>query len=268
MLFSPVRQDPETLALVRESHRTLNWIDRFVYFDDNSDPESSRLLRGGLIMRIQNEVGRPDYSGHGWTNGLTMRMTNIRNIAIQYFLSSDCTHLFMIDSDVVVNPDLVKHLVSLDLPIVSEVFWSKWNPAQTWLPQVWDIQSCGYFGVERIIRLRDPGIYDVGGLGACTLMRRDALSHPELNYSRIPSLMHVGEDRHFCVRAQVLGIPLHADTQMTPFHVYRIDQLEEAKEWYETGADPSYFREVWLTPAWEEEVKSTVEMVDGSKVML
>lgn len=59
-----------------------------------------------------------------------------------------------------------------------------------------------------------------------------------------------GEDRWFCTRAAAHGIPLVADTVLPPFHVYRPEQLDEAKVWRRGGCDPNYFRERWLTGDW------------------
>lgn len=73
--------------------------------------------------------------------------------------------------------------------------------------------------------LRRPGIYEVGGLGACTLISRRALE-AGANFSKIKNLSLTGEDRHFCVRAAVLGFPLYVDTHLPAYHIYRNKDLE------------------------------------------
>lgn len=54
-------------------------------------------------------------------------------------------------------------------------------------------------------KLREPGVYEVGGLGACTLISQNALQQ-EVNFSKIPNLTFGGEDRHFCIRAAAMGL--------------------------------------------------------------
>ncbi|MCL6593455.1 MAG: glycosyl transferase, partial [Alicyclobacillus sp.] len=74
-------------------------------------------------------------------------------------------------------------------------------------------------------QLRIPGIYEVGGLGACTLIRRSALEKG-VNFSEIPNLSFWGEDRHFCIRAAALGLRLWVDTHVPAYHIYRLDDLD------------------------------------------
>jgi len=78
-------------------------------------------------------------------------------------------------------------------------------------------------------RLRRPGLYPVGGLGACTLISRRAIE-AGVRYQRIPNLTYWGEDRHFCIRAQALGFDLWADTHCPPRHLYRRSGVEQDVE--------------------------------------
>ena len=265
LLFSPVRLDPETLALALQSHQALRApgfeIDR-MYFDDNVDVESSRILNNDPNALIVHDVtGLPgasalehDYRAgdtHQWNQDNIGRVAAIKNKAIEAFLKSDYTHLFFVDSDVILHPDTVAHLLSLDLPIVSEVFWTRWqNEQDVWMPQVWDVHPYAFNSIDNILALRAPGVRQVGGLGACTLIRRDVFE-AGVNFSPVAGLQFEGEDRHFCVRAAAAGFSLHADTSYSPFHVYRKSQLQEATNWYDAGASPDYFRTLWLDDKWE-----------------
>ena len=70
----------------------------------------------------------------------------------------------------------------------------------------------------------NPGTYEVGGLGACTLISNKALK-AGVNFSRMHNLTFWGEDRHFCLRAVSLGFPLYADTRYPAYHIYRESAL-------------------------------------------
>jgi len=136
--------------------------------------------------------------------------------------------------------------------IVSRIFWTKWHPDSVELPQVWLRDQYGLTALpdhadenERardiarfLAQLRQPGLYEVGGLGACTLISRRALEKG-VRFRRIPNLSLFGEDRHFCVRAAALGIPLFTDTRNPAFHIYRDADL--------AGAD-RYMREHQIAP--------------------
>jgi len=70
-----------------------------------------------------------------------------------------------------------------------------------------------------------PGVYKVGGLGACTLISRNAISKG-VSYDEIYNITFWGEDRHFCIRAAALGIELFVDTHFPAFHIYRRSDLK------------------------------------------
>jgi hypothetical protein len=72
-------------------------------------------------------------------------------------------------------------------------------------------------------RLVDRRITKVLGLGACTLIRRDALMRG-VSFAPWPGNtmqgIGQGEDRHFCLRADALHIELTADPWADVFHIY------------------------------------------------
>ena len=43
----------------------------------------------------------------------------LRNILLNMFIKSDCSHLFSVDSDILVTPDSLNELIKLDLSVVS-----------------------------------------------------------------------------------------------------------------------------------------------------
>ncbi|GEN35031.1 glycosyltransferase [Aneurinibacillus danicus] len=138
------------------------------------------------------------------------------------------------------HPATLQHLVSLEKDIVSEIFWTSWQEGERKFPQVWlsdqytlyhrsphetlsdeDVQART---MEFLQQLRKPGVYEVGGLGACTLISRRALL-AGVNFNTIPNISLIGEDRHFCVRATALGFSLFVDTYYPAYHIYRDSDL-------------------------------------------
>jgi hypothetical protein len=270
ILVSPVRQDFETLNLALGSHVALRGLAERWYYDDNDSADSADLLaRGGGRILPSTESEKPDYDTtgetHAWNPKLVSRIARIRNLAIEEFLKTDADALFIVDSDLILHPSLVEHLASLDQPIVSEVFWSKWRPQDSWMPNVWDGHPYAFTSPESITRLRDKTTRRVGGLGACTLIRREALQ-PGVRYIPVSGLEHIwGEDRWFCERASAHDIPLAADTHFPPFHVYRKEQLEEARTWFECGCPPDYFRDTWLTDEWATQIEKSMAKRENKK---
>lgn len=262
--FSPVRVEPEILEMFLQC---LNGVAEhspgveFWFYDDNVDDESRRLLSGfvstlGERARVVEPIElRPtDYSragiSHNWSHQAVTRISTIKNAAIAEFLETDASHLFLLDADVLVRPETVDHLQAQDADVVSAVYWTRFGVREPYLPNVWDFDSYGFDGPQSVIRLRDPGHYIVGGLGACTLLHRKVLE-AGVDFSAVPIVRMWGEDRSFCVRATVHGFELIADTCLPPFHVYRADLLEEAQAFVAKGMPTDWFKKKWLTDGWE-----------------
>lgn len=132
--------------------------------------------------------------------------------------------------------------------------WTKWTSLSVEQPQVWlkdfytqyEFQPGEKISKEeenrRILAfyqmLRTPGIYEVGGLGACTLISKSAIQKG-VSFEKIKNISMRGEDRHFCIRAAALGIDLFVDTHYPAYHIYRLEQLPEGEMFLaETAATP------------------------------
>lgn len=257
MVGSPVHQKPSILEHFLDG---LDQIDdtgldlQFVFVDDNEDPESSGLLRQfaeelSRVMVVPVDA-RPHYEcdeqTHRWNEQLVWRVASFKDALIEFAIEQGHDYLMLIDSDLVVNPRTVRHLAERHVDIVSQVFWTRWQPQAPEMPQVWlrDVydmvprmrgeepppaeahrRACAF-----VDQLRAPGIYEVGGLGACTLISRRAML-AGARFREIPNLSFWGEDRHFCIRAAALGLQLHADTVLPPLHLYRVSDLARVDEY-------------------------------------
>jgi len=252
LIGSPVLQTPEIL---KEFLSSVDRLDKehlhveYMFIDDNKDADSVELLLDFQKQHKDTVITRWEDSSqylrteitHHWNNRLMDKVGVMKNSIIQYALDNNFDCLFFIDSDLVLNKRLLKHLISLEKDIVSEVFWTQWTPNSIPQPNVWlyDQYNLSRQEVyeelgsqESLIRkisfleqLKTPGVYKVGGLGACTLISRRALLKG-VNFSRIDNLRSlVGEDRFFCIRAVVLGLELFADTHYPPYHIYRKSEL-------------------------------------------
>lgn len=274
MLFCPVRTSFNVLSVVLNSHARLKGNIEYVYLDD-CDSADSLYLRNRLkgyenvtfLSLDELELKNSDYDNknHTWTQTATDRIAEIRNAAISHFkYSTACEYLFMVDSDLVLHPDLINHLVRLKADVVSEVFWTKWKTDEPYLPNVWDVHPYVFQTPDSILRLREPGCYPVGGLGACTLFDRQVIEDGD--FHTIPGVALWGEDRHLSIRLSSRGNRLLADTVLTPFHIYREDMVEEAEAWLSTlSADPEYFRSVWLTEEWADSIRGLLTKPAASK---
>ncbi len=254
---SSVRQKPEILARYLESLGDLaseTVVIDYIFVDDNVDEESSRLLRtfkrdGSAVTILEGgDLPETDYvcteETHHWRRSLVHKIAAYKNQIIRHALSHGYDSMFFVDSDLILHPLLLERLKETKKDIVSEIFWTRWNLSHRALPNVWLFDN--YDMVPRefteevnaseqekrraafLAMLKEPGVYEVGGLGAVTLISRAALK-AGVDYRTIKNLSFFGEDRHFCVRAAVLGFGLYVDTTYPAYHIYRESDLAGVK---------------------------------------
>lgn len=265
LVGSPVCQPPAILVQFLASLKALSHTGMqmdYIFVDDNKDDASSRLLaqfqRAESSVILLPGINRSSYvcdeESHHWDDSLMLRVANYKNTIIQYAIDNGYDALFFIDSDLLLHPDLILHLQRQKKEVVSEIFWTSWHVGQPLEPNVWlfdeydlvpktlgeelDEEAQKTRQAQFLEKLKAPGLYEVGGLGACTLLQRSALLKG-VNFAPIPNLTIHGEDRFFCIRAAVLGVGLFVDTRYPAYHIYRPADLE--------GAD-DYMRRCECTP--------------------
>ena len=268
LIGTPVRQKANILKEFLDSLERLNTSDLSVHYyfvDDNDSKDSSNLLKK-FAQNNQNVIVKPsteftikdntDYvcnDTHNWKKGLIEKIIVYKDAIIEEALNQNFDYLFFVDSDIVLNSDTIKHLMSLNKDIVSNVFWTAWKPGDEISPQVWLQDESNYFirnwdveytkeekkqmKIDFVEQLKVPGLYEVGGLGACTLISKKAIK-AGVSFKLIDNVSFWGEDRHFCIRAAALGFKLYVDTVMPAYHIYREEYLSGVKDYIKNGYDP------------------------------
>ncbi len=271
LIGTPIKQKETILKEFLKSllKIKLNGYEIHYYFvDDNTDDKSSKLLENFQKQNSNVKIEKSVSFGyatnekyvcddvHQWKKGLINRIISFKNDIISYADKENFDYLFFIDSDILINPITIKHLIDRNVEIVSNVFWTSWNPGERLTPQVWlqdessmvirnwdrsfTKEEINQKEIDFIAKLKIPGIYEVGGLGACTLISKSAIKKG-VNFSLIPNISFWGEDRHFCIRASVLGIKLYVDTVYPAYHIYREEYLNGVSNYLKNGFDPNTF---------------------------
>ena len=254
LIGSPVHQKE---AILKEFLLSLEELDKldlivdFYFVDDNSEESSSLLLKSFRDNMVDSKViiNRNEHTDeyvcdgftHRWSNYLVEKVTRFKNEIISYAVSEKYDYLFFIDSDIVLNTKTLKELIKSDKDIISNIFWTRWSPKGPLLPQVWlkdaysfsNHMSNDNITIEEITKnneafikmLEKPGVYKVGGLGACTLISQKALLKG-VNFDPIYNVSFWGEDRAFCIRAAAYGLEMWVNTYYPAYHIYRDEYLE------------------------------------------
>lgn len=267
LVGSPVRQKHQILEqfLLGLEELDKNGFTLSYYFvDDNVETESSALLEAfarkhdALIRKGRELTDLDSYSKyvsdeimHLWDPTTIRKVAYFKDSIIEYAVENKFDYLFFVDSDIVVDKRTIQQLLSRNVDIISNVFWTQWQPNWElepqcfWMPAL-NVQSVKPFSppisreesrqLQRnfFAKMRIPGMYKVDGLGACTLVSRDALAKG-VRFKEIPNLALLGEDRHFCVRAGALGYTLYFDTVYPVYHIYREEYLNRVEEFKREG---------------------------------
>lgn len=251
LIGSPIHQQPEILTeflLSLKELETDSFEIQHFFIDDNIDENSSEILnefqknQDNVFVMNSNDNSYYNTSGqtHEWKEHLIWKVANFKEDMIHYAKINHYDYIFLIDSDIVLNPKTLVQLFKQQVDIISNIFWTKWTLEGPELPQVWLRDQYILFESYRnenlsqedisirmnefIQKLRVPGVYQVGGLGACTLISRKAIEKG-VSFREIPNLTFWGEDRHFCIRAAALGLDMYVDTHLPAFHIYRKEDV-------------------------------------------
>ncbi|MDU0200306.1 glycosyltransferase [Paenibacillus sp. MAH-36] len=252
LIGSPIRQTPEILTPFLTSLAELernNLIVNYLFVDDNEAKASQQLLLdfqanyGRTVIHNEEKHAaayEKDEFTHYWPEDTIWKVAKMKDAILSYALEKKFDYVFLIDSDLILHPHTLEQLVSANKAIVANIFWTKWQPDTMEMPQVWLSDQYTLYHKSRqeslsdeesarrtwqfFAQLRIPGIYEVGGLGACTLISRKAIQ-AGVRFAEIPNLSFWGEDRHFCIRARAMGFSLYVDTHYPAYHIYRKSEL-------------------------------------------
>ncbi|KKL07472.1 hypothetical protein LCGC14_2585690, partial [marine sediment metagenome] len=168
-----------------------------------------------------------DDTTHHWSPKLVDNVMSMKRIIFDKAKKEDYDYLLMVDSDMIMQPKTITHLLSYRKNIISEVSWTKWRPEEQPMPNSWWYHNF-LFPPDGLERLRkENSLVEVGGFGAMALITKKAILDG-VCYDRIDNLNpDWGEDRHFAVRANILGYKLFVDTTYPIKHLYRTEDYKE-----------------------------------------
>lgn len=228
LITAPARQELKVFHEYQQSVDNLVVPDGFTldrFYVINDCPELIPALHTDAHYRVFNtgEAYAKTHNDHIWSDSNMRTMETLRNLTIQYALDNGYDYWFSVDTDLVLHPLTLKTLIEADKDIISEIFWSTSQDVNTWC-NAWMCDQGSGMPAE----WRNPGLYQCGMTGACTLVKRHVLE-AGVSYLHIPNIQRAlfGEDRHFCVRAAVHGFELWVDTHYPATHLYTENEYQK-----------------------------------------
>ena len=235
LLTAPLRQERMIFECFQDSLDALEipggvQLDRF--FVVNDCEKVKPLIRGAEYVTVNTgDLYIKTVNDHVWTAENLNKMPELRNMTIQRALDGGYDYWWSVDTDLVLQPETLRELLSAGKDIVSEVFWTQ-APSGRWWCNAWMFDQADADG--HLDEWRVPGLYQVGMTGACTLVKTDVFRH-NVSYSEIPNIRKVlwGEDRWFCIRAACAGYEMWLDTHFPAEHLFTEAVYQK---WRETHA--------------------------------
>ena len=210
----------------------------FVFLVDPEAPEENAEILPGLVEEADPKPEDANYSVDevtlNWTEENFFWLGRQRQKILQPAADNHYDGVFLVDSDLLLGPETLQSRMECGRPITSAVLWTRWQPDSPPLPQVWlahpyQLSGRGLSEHEFLRKLANRELTEVGGLGACTLIRSEVFGEVGY-YPPLPDLpsggMWQGEDRHFCVRAERAHVGLWADAWPDVYHAYRPSDAE------------------------------------------
>jgi len=228
LITAPVRQEKKIFNLYLNSLNNLvkEGFTTEYFFSLHNSKHLSERLEGHQYCLAESDNDFVTHHTHHWKDENLLDVSSIKNFLIKQMLEGDYDYMFMVDSDIILHPETLNHLVKQNKDIISEVFWTKWKPDSEEEPNAWMHNFYSFNHLDEIKDWRVKGLYEVGGTGASILIKREVFEKG-IDYSIIPNVSFTKwEDRAFCIRAVVHGYKIYLDTHYPAKHLYRKEDVK------------------------------------------
>jgi hypothetical protein len=134
LIGCPVRQDEKIFKYYLESLKRLEGNFDIFFYLHNSKHLSSFLEPGQYEYCESTSL----YSPHVWKEDNLSEVAHMKNMLLQKTLKDGYDYFFLVDSDTILHPKTLVHLLSRKKDIVAEVLWTSWKPGLAEMPNAWD----------------------------------------------------------------------------------------------------------------------------------
>lgn len=207
--------------------------------------------RGGELVRSAHPPNESDFydgpnaDSHQWGGTAMARVGANKNLILHRALHLRADAVWLVDSDLVLDPTTLASLLACEKPVVSAVFWTKWSKRgtetsqvhaapQVWLNHPYALEGRGLDAAGFRKKLVEKELTQVWGFGACTLVSTDVI-RAGVTFDYLPDVpldgLMAGEDRHFALRCERLHIPCYADPWPDIAHVYHAEDQSRLPAW-------------------------------------
>lgn len=193
-------------------------------------PTKSGNIYFELALRLLEWTNQEDLAVMIMFETFSAPIDHARNMIVKRFLNTNCTHLMMIDDDIVPPANTLKQLLHHDKDIIAAVCPLIGPDKKHKL--VTKYNAYAYLADGTLMNLKDAkGLLPVDAIGTgCCLIKREVLENVKpafmTQYNKETGIKYRGEDIHFCKEASNLGVEIYADFNLKCKHIKQCNLLE------------------------------------------
>ncbi|HWP98204.1 MAG TPA: glycosyltransferase family 2 protein [Syntrophomonadaceae bacterium] len=183
---------------------------------NDSDDDTLQILKKfggqfpGKVKLLENNSVNPSGYQRGYYS--FTRLAELRNLLLQEFLSSSCTHLFSLDSDILAPREALTLLLEDHCNIVSALVCNGHLIGDRGIFNLLYQDSCGNY---RHLRDFPRGrLFPVDCTGAACLIERAVIEEHGVRYGSARG----AEDIEFCEKARSQGLDIFCDSRVECIH--------------------------------------------------
>lgn len=220
MVGCPVRNRawvlPTYLAALTQMDHPAEAIE-FCFIINDCQDETPGILRDfarscpGPVRLVEEKHSRPGGYKRGYYS--LSRLADLRNRLLGEFLNSSCTHLFSVDSDIILPAFALRQLLADNCPVVSALVC---NGHELDDPSLFNVLNQDDKGNYRHIREIPAGVlFPVDCTGAACLIAREVIEKYGVRYRSNKG----AEDIGFCEEVRQRGLPIFCDSRIEGLHL-------------------------------------------------
>lgn len=153
-------------------------------------------------------------------------IAKLRNYILEKARNNNYDYLFSVDSDILLHPKTLYHLISCNKDFISTAVWTKLENLNLSINCA-QYEGWGEYSNKEIFRQKN--IYKIGWTCIAVLMTSKIFSNPNIIYDQIPGVDNTGsEDYSFCLRCycNIPDLECYISTYYPARHLYHEKDLE------------------------------------------
>jgi GT2 family glycosyltransferase len=216
ILVGCVTYDGHSAHLEKFSEAFKNLGKDIIFADNSFSEDYSKLLKSkGFNVLRKSPEGK----------NRIQRIIEGRNLIREYFLNNNYSHLFFLDTDIVLHDEIIQNLLQCESDVASGVYLcnQEIEGKMYILPTIYKPGRNDDFA--EIVKIKDiipEKIFDIAicGLGCC-LIKRKVLE--KISFRQINDSDEGGEDVAFCLDARKAGFSLKVNTAVKCEHIVKLN---------------------------------------------